>query len=355
MKSGQTSLREVGQGHAFAESRKTAASDGTNPLGQSAAPVFVLGCPRSGTTLLYHMLLSAGGFAVYRTESSVFNVLRPYFGNFANPSNRKRLIDAWIQSRLFQVSGLDECQIRAKLMRECRSAGDFLRIVMEEISRRQGVSRWADCTPEHLLYIPEIKRAFPNALVIHMIRDGRDVALSLEKQHWIRPLFSRTGSALLAAGFYWEWIVRKGRELGNDIAPNYMEVRFRELVLSPPEALRKISRFIGQPLDYDQIRRTAIGSVQKPNTSFEPAAGAAGFAPVGRWKTAFPQAELSKFEAVAGRTLTELGYSLSTETGRKTALLTTTRSVYRAVFGTRLWLKKHTGLRHMVKPDLSWL
>ena len=47
---------------------------------RSKAPVFVLGCPRSGTTLLYHMLLSAGNFAVYRAESQVFNLLEPRFG-----------------------------------------------------------------------------------------------------------------------------------------------------------------------------------------------------------------------------------------------------------------------------------
>jgi hypothetical protein len=47
--------------------------------GRKTAPVFVLGCPRSGTTVLYHMLLSAGNFAVYRTESNVFNLLVPRF------------------------------------------------------------------------------------------------------------------------------------------------------------------------------------------------------------------------------------------------------------------------------------
>ena len=46
---------------------------------KNKAPVFVLGCPRSGTTVLYHMLLSAGGFAVYRAESNVFNLLVPRF------------------------------------------------------------------------------------------------------------------------------------------------------------------------------------------------------------------------------------------------------------------------------------
>lgn len=53
------------------------------------APVFVLGSVRSGTTLLYHMLLSAGGFAVYRSESNVFNLLEPRFGDLHVRRNRK--------------------------------------------------------------------------------------------------------------------------------------------------------------------------------------------------------------------------------------------------------------------------
>src|SRR5713226_65909 len=69
------------------------------------APVFVLGCPRSGTTVLYHMLLSAGGFAVYRAESNVFNLLVPRFGDLRSEKNRRRLLDYWLRSKLFHVSG----------------------------------------------------------------------------------------------------------------------------------------------------------------------------------------------------------------------------------------------------------
>jgi hypothetical protein len=52
-------------------------------LRRNDAPVFVVGCPRSGTTVLYHMLLSAGGFAVYRSESNVFNLLVTRFGGMS--------------------------------------------------------------------------------------------------------------------------------------------------------------------------------------------------------------------------------------------------------------------------------
>src|SRR5258705_2496984 len=128
---------------------------------RSKAPVFVLGCPRSGTTVLYHMLLSAGGFAIYRAESNVFNLLAPRFGNLNSAHNRQRLLKTWLRSKLFKVAGLDAAEISGKILSQCRSAGDFLRILMEEISTHHGVERWADTTPDHLLYMREIRCQIP--------------------------------------------------------------------------------------------------------------------------------------------------------------------------------------------------
>jgi hypothetical protein len=102
------------------------------------APVFVLGCPRSGTTLLYDMLISSGQFANYRVETSVFNRVTHPFGNLKLPGNRTRLMDAWLQSDYFERSGLEAEEIRAKVLVKCRNAGDFLRIVMEKHSAQAG-------------------------------------------------------------------------------------------------------------------------------------------------------------------------------------------------------------------------
>src|SRR6202166_4910780 len=147
---------------------------------RSKAPVFVLGCGRSGTTLLYHMLLSAGNFAVYRTESNVINLLEPRFGDLSIARNKRNLLEAWYDSRLYTLSGLDRDEIGKKVMADVNNGGDFLRVIMEEMARKQNVERWAECTPEHILHLPRIKETIPNALIIHIIRDGRDSALSTE-------------------------------------------------------------------------------------------------------------------------------------------------------------------------------
>lgn len=324
---------------------------------RSLAPVFVLGCGRSGTTLLYHMLLSAGNFAVYRTESNVINLLEPRFGDLSIARNKRRLLDAWYNSRLFTLSGLDKNEIAEKVMTSCRNGGDFLRIIMSEMARKQGVQRWADTTPEHLLHLHRIKETIPDALVIHIIRDGRDVALSTDKLGYIRRFpWDRTPSTMVAA-LYWEWMVNKGRRDGKGLGEDYTEVHFEELVSQPRETLAKLSRFIAQDLDYDRIRQAGIGSVSAPNSSF---AGAANgeFNPTGRWRTAYSPQDLAMLEGLIGRTLDENGYELwnSNLEPLERGSLQRMRAMYRLYFDAKLYLKANTPLGQLlVTRDLSWI
>jgi hypothetical protein len=312
--------------------------------GRRRAPVFVLGCPRSGTTVLYHMLLSAGGFAVYRSESNVFNLLVPRFRGMRSAADRQELMEIWLRSKLFRVSGLDAGEIRSKIMAECRGGGDFLRIVMQEVACRQGVERWADCTPDHLLYMEEIKRQIPDALFIHIIRDGRDVALSYVKQGWSHPLPWDRDERLGVAGLYWEWIVRKGREQGKRLGADYQEVRFEELITNPRQTLSRLGEFIEHDLDYDRIQHAGIGSVSEPNSSFA-GESEGSFNPVARWKTKMSPEQISTVEELIGDELLELGYIQLSETKRRTSLRTgRLRASYLAMFAAKHWMSANTPL-----------
>jgi len=312
------------------------------------APVFVVGCPRSGTTVLYHMLLSAGDFAVYRAESNVFNLLVPRFRGMRSASDQKELLDVWLRSKLFRVSGLEPGEVSATIMAECRNAGDFLRIVMQKIARKQGVRRWADCTPEHLLYMMEIKRQIPDALFVHMIRDGRDVALSYARQGWSHPLPWDRNERLAVAGLYWEWMVRKGRQEGRRLGEAYHEVRFEELISNPQQTLSRLGEFVGRDLDFQRIQRAGIGSVSKPNSSFAEESDAL-FDPVARWKTKMSAEQTEAFEALVGKFLQELGYSPASSFPRKISLRAfRLRATYFAMFETKRWMRINTPLGRSV-------
>jgi len=325
--------------------------------GRSLAPVFVLGCGRSGTTLLYHMLLSAGNFAVYRVESNIINLLEPRFGDLSVPGNKHRMLEAWYNSRLYTLSGLDKEEIAPKIMAECRNGGDFLRIIMTEMCRKQGVQRWADTTPEHILHLHRIKETIPDALIIHIIRDGRDVALSTDKLGYIHRLPWDRRPSKMVCGLYWDWMVNKGRRDGRDLGHDYTEVHFEELVAKPHETLARLGEFIGQELDYDRIREVGIGSVSAPNSSFGDGKKE-DFNPAGRWRNGFPADELEMFEGLIGRTLEENGYELATR--NRDVLnrpdLVRTRAIYMKYFDAKLYLKAKTPLgRLLVTRDLSWI
>jgi hypothetical protein len=312
------------------------------------APVFIVGCPRSGTSFLYHLLLSAGGFAEFRTQMNVYDVLEPIYGNLKIAKNKKAAIREWLRSKAFLVSGLDPVQIEAKLVAECQSTGDFLRIVMDEVARKQKVDRWIDSTPTNVPHMLRIQRDFPDAAFVHIIRDGRDVALSLDKRSWSRPLPWDRNKSLAAAGLYWEWIVRKARKLGQVIAPNYLEVRYEDLVRDPRVALAPVAQFLGRELDYARIQQASVGSVGKPLTAFKEDLSEGRFAPVGRWKEKFPAEQLLEFEALVGNYLSELGYELSGNAAKRRPIAERRmRLIYGSYYELKQWAKIHTPLSRL--------
>jgi LPS sulfotransferase NodH len=316
---------------------------------RGSAPVFVVGSPRSGTTLLYHMLLSAGRFAIYRAETHVFNTLAPRFGDLKEERNRRAMAACYVRSDMFAVSGLDATSFQEAVDARCRNPGDFLRILMELIATKQGAERWAETTPVHLLHMLQIKAVIPEALFIHVIRDGRDVSVSMVKQRWIRPFPWHRRTPELAAGAFWMWVVETGERLGAVLPRDYLSVSYERLIADPPGTLDQIGGFIGQPIDYQQVLRTGIGSVSRPNTSFPDKPAAFG----GRWRQELDEERARALEALLEPTLIRYGYAieyrLNAGERRRAA---GTRSAYRAWFAARHALKRTPLARRLVSLSL---
>src|SRR5690349_2377134 len=273
-----------------------------------------MGCHRSGTNLLYDNLLSAGGFAIYRGYLPIYKMLIPRFGDLSDSANRKQMVDTWLRSKGFRRSGLDPAEHAQKLMDGCRTGGDFMRLTMEDVAKKQGAQRWAVYDPDNVLYVPKIKRDIPDALFVHIIRDGRDIALSLKKMGGFAPLpWDRSETrSLLATAMYWEWMVRKGREYGADFPDDYFEVRYEELVTHPAETLSSLGRFLDHDLDYERIRKAALGRLRETNSSFREESAQAEIQPVNRWRERLSRENVTALEATVGDYLEELGYPLAT-------------------------------------------
>jgi hypothetical protein len=316
-------------------------------------PVFIIGCHRSGTNLLYDILLSAGGFAVYRGYLPVYETLIPHFGRLGSRSNREKLVDAWMRSKGFARAAVEAGTLSSKLSSECQTGGDFIRIVMNQIAQKQGAGRWALYGPDNVLHMRQIKKELPDALFVHIIRDGRDIALSLMKMQGFRPFpWSRKTPGLLETALYWEWMVRKGREHGERI-PDYTEVHYEELVTHRREVVNRLAEFLDHDLDCDRIQANRLGRLSESNSSFRDETEATN--PVERWKKKLSREQIGELEAIIGPTLEKFGYPLDvSQEQRKVGFRwKVLASIYPSFLATKQWLKLNTALGHFA--DLSVL
>jgi hypothetical protein len=312
---------------------------------RSRRPVFVMGCHRSGTNLLYDMLLSAGGFAVYRGYLPIYKILIPHFGHPRVPANRKKIVDAFMRSKSFVRTGLPASDLSSTLLEHCQTGGDFLRIVMGGIADHQGVSRFAVYDPDNVLHVPGIKADIPDALFVHIIRDGRDIALSLAKMGGFRPFpWSRHSRGLLETALYWQWMVRTGKSHGRRIPSDYVEVRYEELVTQPHSTLARLGQFLDHELDYERIQSVGLGRLRESNSSFRDEAPAAREHPINRWKQRLSEQEIASLEALVGPCLEESGYQLTTPADKHQLSLRwkCIAAAYPRFLDAKLWFKLHT-------------
>jgi hypothetical protein len=318
-------------------------------------PVFVIGCHRSGTALLYDSLLSAGGFPLYHAAPFLHSTLLPMSGDPSVPRNRERMMQIWLRSKPFRRTGLDPAEHGSRILKECKNGGDFLRITLGELARLAGVPRWASYDIDNIMHMAEVKREVSDALFVHVVRDGRDVAVSMKKQHGADRLWWAQERALYAWALLWRWTVRKGRRCGTKFPDDYLEVSYEDLVREPETTLRAVGEFLDHDLDYGRIQKNSVGRVAAPNTVWTEESSAETFHSIGRWKNKLSPSEIGALEALIGDGLEEFGYCLSAERRGSAPFdsrLALMRIFYPRYFDTKLFVKSKTVLgRLLVNGD----
>jgi hypothetical protein len=311
-----------------------------------------MGCHRSGTNLLYDMLLSSGGFAIYRGLLPVFETLIPRFGALDHRHNRERLLQTWLRSHGFRCTGLDAAALSSRILDECHTGADFVRVVMESVAQKQGARRWAVYDPDNVLHLERLKAGIPNALFLHIIRDGRDIALSLKKMGGFSPLpWDRSETpSLVATALYWEWMVRNGRKGGSKFPDDYMETGYENLIVKPRETLEKLGTFLKHDLNYDQILKSGLGRLSESNSSFREESSAERMNPMGRWKQRLSPVNVAAIEAAVGDCLEEYGYSLSLPKAERNQGMRRhfQQFFYPRYLSVKQWLKEKTPLGRAV-------
>lgn len=293
--------------------------------------------------MLSHLLLSAGGFAVVRSELHAMNVVGPRYGGLRKESDREALIEAWVRTEVHRRTGISDERLGELVRGGVRSAADFLGVVMGAVCEAQGARRWSDCTPENAAHVEELARAFPQARFLHVVRDGRDVAVSMAKKGMAHAMARDAGREVEVAAVLWEWFVQRAREGCAALGERALEVRYEELVGDRAGVLARVEEFLDHRIDVARVEEVGLGSVSRPNTSFEEDLEGGEFQPVERWRSLLDAEELARVEGLVGETLLELGYELALR--REDAVEDDgLKGRYQRSIAVRQWLKRHTPL-----------
>jgi hypothetical protein len=270
-------------------------------------PVFIVGCGRSGTTLLRVMLSGSERLMIPPESDFLWRTARR-FGTAARMHNRhEEFITTLEQISSFSALELSRDEIHEVLDQEkSDTVADCVAAVYRLYARKLGRSRWGDKNPFYVRYLDVIERLFPNLRVIHLVRDGRDVAVSLRKTK-MRP------HNLFLTARRWTRCVEAGRRWGAAHPDRYIEVRYEMLIEQPEQELRRVCTFIGEPfspamLDYHKenqdLRQVAPAERSHHRNLARPIM--AGNAE--KWRVELSLHDKQIIETVAGSTLSAAGY-----------------------------------------------
>jgi Sulfotransferase family len=272
----------------------------------TGAPIFVIGAPRSGTTLLRIMLSSHP--RIYIPPESDF-IPRLYLGRARAPMSRSRAVrdlHIILANGRFLREWHDPVPEPAAFVAALPEVTPaiLLDALYHSYAAQHGATRWGDKSPIYTRYIPLLDEIFPSAQFVHLIRDGRDAALST-----LAAYPDRFYVDMYFAARSWRQRVRAARHAGVALGPaRYTEVRYEHLTTNPEAVLRPLCDFLGE--DYapamcepHKLARELLRPEGRHGAVREPL-----HANSGGWRSRMPVTDQRLFHAVASDLLAELGY-----------------------------------------------
>lgn len=284
-------------------------------------PIFITGVQRSGTTLLSAMLaahsrMSCGpethffqrlvhedeGFLTDPTNWPVAGiqfVSSISYTNFVeNTAERTTILEKYQLSRE---------EIAAYLSQNEPGIAPLLASVVEHYMRKQGKSRWVEKTPDHIQYLGLIRTHFPSSPVIRIVRDPRDVALSLTKVPWGAKTY-------FEAIEYWKTLDEAGRVFFETDSYCYT-LKYEDLIRAPEVELRRLCDFIGEDFEESMLDTSTTGKqVNSRNVPWkDKAAQPVDHSRIAVWNQEISPAMNAYTEAVIGERMLAYGYPLSGE------------------------------------------
>jgi Sulfotransferase family len=274
-------------------------------------PIFVVGCPRSGTTMLQLMLHAHPRIAIPPETRFLLEAYRNrrQFGDLRRRTNREALARFIVDRRQtsFRYLGLDPAAVIADILDGPPTLGSGIGAVFRAYSARFGKPRWGDKRPAYLNNLDVILRLFPDAQIVNIVRDGRDCVASLQEMPWHRKGIYHSIAA-------WAQAVDNARAARRRLpAESFYEMRYEDLVSDPQQHLAALCDFLGEEYDPAMANPADIAPVAVPEYKawHERTRSPVTEGRVGSWKERLSPAEIALCEALLGKRLAAGGFEVT--------------------------------------------
>lgn len=276
-------------------------------------PIFIGGCGSSGTTLLKTMLDAQKNIACGQ-EIALFDRPRLYQIDLADLHRMftTQKFDEVNQDQIFPIInkfgsnfGLfmpnaakfyHDFPTIEKIFGMAKNLRHFFDLFFSNWAEAQGKQRWAEKTPNNIYCIGEILELFPNAKFVHVIRDGRDVVLSLHQNRNFN---------IPAAVFRWVSAVEAGISFRGN--PRYYELKYEDLILDTENTLKKLMQFLEEEYDPGMMNYMDKGQNNPLNYGTTPIYSNK----IGKWKRADTDPSILRiFKLTLTDTLKKVGYEI---------------------------------------------
>jgi hypothetical protein len=275
--------------------------------------LFIVGCHRSGTTLLGRMVDANPHIAIIHETRWIASWFEQRVGLTPDGYVTYELIPLLLDHPRFAKLQIDREDLEGLLATgDPVLYRDFISGIFDLYGNKHGKDLVGDKTPSYVRFILTLHQLWPHAKFVHVIRDGRDVCLSAidwrsggELRRRFVPLHE---DPVTTTAVWWDWQVRTGREGSKALSPDvYHEVRYESLVSKPAEECEKLCEFLGIPYDDAMLRFHEGRERPKPGRSAK-RAWLRVTPGLRDWRSEMSAEDVERFEAAAGDLLDELGY-----------------------------------------------
>ena len=275
----------------------------------SVKPIFIVGVGRSGTTLIRQMINCHSQIAIPYESHFITKYLskKNLYGQLSVDENLSALVDDILSEPI--LKNWDYVPGKKQILDSIaeRDMASIFSAFFSQYALHHDKLIWGDKS-DYLHQMHKIKSLYPQAKFIHIVRDGRDVALSVMKMKW-------GPNNIREAANWWSEHVRLGYSMGRMLSSKqYYEVRYEDLVADPEKYLNEICRFVGVNFESKMLEFFKDSKKFIPQTLLNQHYNADKGADTSRsnaWEREMSPLDCEIFQQIAGNVLKEMGYKIS--------------------------------------------